>query len=146
MSRQTSMVMGLLGALSVALLAFVGRGFVAGRLRASGSPAEAVVTIPKADKSSTSARTADEIATPSWGRPEANAGSRPAEGAARDDKAELTLGKEQREYLWQIEHHGLILGRVGFTRIAKAIKNGDAPASLPLLAEGFEGEVLRRAA
>ncbi len=142
MSRQTSMVVGLLGALSVALLAFVGRGLVAGRMGASESPVGSAATVPKADKSPTAARTADEIATPSWGRPEANAGPRASQGAAKDDRAELTLGKDQREYLWQIEHHGLILSRLGFTRIAKAIKNDDAPALLSLLAEGFEGEVL----
>ncbi len=81
-------------------------------------------------------------------RPRAGDGPRPtpgpgrSEGAAGDDKAELTLGKDQREYLWQIEHHGLILSRLGFARIAKAIKNDDAPALLSLLSDGFEGEVL----
>src|SRR4051794_2857005 len=54
----------------------------------------------------------------------------------------LTLGKDQREYLFTIEHHGLILGRVGFSRIAQAIKNGDPEGLLALFADGFEGEVL----
>jgi hypothetical protein len=54
----------------------------------------------------------------------------------------LTLGKDQREYLWTIEHHGLILGRLGFHRIAQALKNGDAQALLALFADRFEGEVL----
>jgi len=54
----------------------------------------------------------------------------------------LPLGKEQREYLWTIEHHGLILGRVGFPRIARALKDGDPQALLALFADRFEGEVL----
>jgi hypothetical protein len=54
----------------------------------------------------------------------------------------LPLSKEQREYLWAIEHHGLILGRVGFPRIAQALKNGDPESILALFAPGFEGEVL----
>jgi hypothetical protein len=54
----------------------------------------------------------------------------------------LPLGKEQREYLWTIEHHGLILSRVGFSRIAEALKKGDAQALLALFAGRFEGEVL----
>jgi hypothetical protein len=54
---------------------------------------------------------------------------------------DLTLAKEQREYLWQVEHHGLVLARRGFSRIAKALKADDTRALLALFAEGFEGEV-----
>ena len=57
-------------------------------------------------------------------------------------KRELTLSKDQRAYLWTIEHHGLILGRVGFPRIAEALKEGDPEALLALFADRFEGEVL----
>jgi hypothetical protein len=55
---------------------------------------------------------------------------------------ELTLSKEQREYLWTIEHHGLILARHGFPRIGNALEDGDQQALLSLFASGFEGEVL----
>jgi hypothetical protein len=55
---------------------------------------------------------------------------------------DITLGKDQREYLWTIEHHGLILGRLGFPRIAEALKNDDPHALLGLFADGFEGEIL----
>ncbi len=60
----------------------------------------------------------------------------------REPTHELTLSKEQREYLWTIEHHGLILGRQGFSRIARAIEDDDRQALLALFADNFEGEVL----
>jgi len=60
-----------------------------------------------------------------------------------DDQARsLTLDQSQREYLWQIEHHGLILGRKGFPRIARALRNNDLQALLALLADDFQGELL----
>ena len=59
-----------------------------------------------------------------------------------DATPNLTLGKDQREYLWQVEHHGLVLARKGFTRIAAALKNDDAQALLALFADGIEGEML----
>jgi hypothetical protein len=58
------------------------------------------------------------------------------------DLAGLALGREQREYLWQIEHHGLVLSKLGFSRIAAALKQGDSDALLVLLGDGFLGEVL----
>jgi FG-GAP-like repeat len=55
---------------------------------------------------------------------------------------ELALSKDQREYLWTVEHYGLILGRRGLTRIANALEDGDREALLALFADKFEGEVL----
>ncbi len=60
----------------------------------------------------------------------------------REPTHELTLSKEQREYLWTIEHHGLILGRQGFSRIARALEDDDRQALVALFADNFEGEVL----
>ena len=50
--------------------------------------------------------------------------SRSPKSSAVDTSApreEPTLGKDQREYLWQVEHHGLLLSRHGFTRLAQAL-------------------------
>ena len=51
------------------------------------------------------------------------------------------LEKDQREYLWQVEHHGLILSRHGFSRLAQALRRNEPAAFLSLLADGdgFEG-------
>ncbi len=54
----------------------------------------------------------------------------------------LPLDKEQREFLFQVEHHGLVLGKHGFSRIAKAVSQADAGALRQLLADDFAGQVL----
>jgi hypothetical protein len=60
-------------------------------------------------------------------------------GASSSD---LTLGTDQREYLWQVEHHGLILIRDGFSRFAQALRRNDTSAFNALMASGFEGSIL----
>ena len=52
-----------------------------------------------------------------------------------------TLPQAEREYLWQVEHFGLLLGRVGFQPLTEALKQGDAGRVSALLAEDFRGEV-----
>ena len=55
------------------------------------------------------------------------------------EKAKLTLAEGEREYLWQIEHLGLVLGRHGFQPLANALSRGDRDALRDLLASGFLG-------
>jgi hypothetical protein len=54
----------------------------------------------------------------------------------------LKLDAEQKEYLWQIEHHGNLLSRHGFKALAAAIQKGDGAALQRLLAPDFAGETL----
>jgi hypothetical protein len=56
--------------------------------------------------------------------------------------SELPLDKEQREFLFQIEHHGLVLGKHGFSRWSKALSQADASALRRLLAADFVGKIL----
>jgi hypothetical protein len=51
------------------------------------------------------------------------------------------LDESQREFLWQVEHHGLLLGRHGFGPLAQAISRDDARALTALLAPDFTGRV-----
>jgi hypothetical protein len=49
----------------------------------------------------------------------------------------LVLDDAEREYLWQIEHHGLVLARHGFGPLAEALSRGDQDAFRNLLAPDF---------
>jgi hypothetical protein len=62
---------------------------------------------------------------------------------ADPDAGELTLSQEQREYIWQVEHHVLLLGKHWFSDFARALKNADGAALEPMLASDFKGETLR---
>src|SRR5262249_27875301 len=42
--------------------------------------------------------------------------------------ASLTMDEGQRAYLWEIEHHGLLLSRHGFRRLAEALRRADHEA------------------
>ncbi|HLJ93684.1 MAG TPA: VCBS repeat-containing protein [Gemmataceae bacterium] len=53
----------------------------------------------------------------------------------------LVLDDSEREYIWNIEHHGLILSRHGFSRFADALSRGDQEGLRNLLATGFGGPV-----
>jgi hypothetical protein len=57
--------------------------------------------------------------------------------------ADLTLDEEQREFLWQIEHHGLTLNRYGFGALAEALRRNDAAALGKLFAADFTGQLPR---
>jgi hypothetical protein len=50
------------------------------------------------------------------------------------------MDEEQREYLWQIEHHGNVLSQVAFPALAGALKQADEKALANILATGFVGE------
>jgi hypothetical protein len=52
-----------------------------------------------------------------------------------------TLPESEREYLWQVEHFGLLLGQVGFQPLADALKRNDADGLAALLADDFQGQV-----
>jgi hypothetical protein len=51
------------------------------------------------------------------------------------------LPESQRQYIWQVEHYGLLLGKVGFQPLADALKVDDAGRLAALLAGDFQGEV-----
>jgi hypothetical protein len=54
---------------------------------------------------------------------------------------DLSLEEEQRDYLWQIEHHGNLLNKFGFSRIKQALAAADTQALTRLLAPDFMGAV-----
>jgi hypothetical protein len=54
------------------------------------------------------------------------------------------MDQAQRAYVWEIEHHGLVLGKYGFQRLADALRRADRPALEALLSPTFHGQVLRR--
>src|SRR5262249_49983588 len=54
------------------------------------------------------------------------------------------LAASEREYLWQIEHHGNVLTKFGFAPLADALKRADAAALSRLLADDFAGADLDR--
>jgi hypothetical protein len=49
------------------------------------------------------------------------------------------MDEEQRQFLWQIEHHGNILNRIGFPALAGALRKGDEGALAGMLASDFRG-------
>jgi hypothetical protein len=55
-----------------------------------------------------------------------------------------TMDEAQRAYIWEIEHHGLVLSRYGFRRLADALSRADASALAALLAHDFKGQELQR--
>jgi hypothetical protein len=65
------------------------------------------------------------------------------ESAASPLKA---MDEEQRQFLWEIEHHGNVLSRVGFSALAAALKQGDEKALEGLLAPAFTGAIPRQPA
>ena len=51
----------------------------------------------------------------------------------------LELPVAEREYIWEIEHRGNVLSKVGFRALAAAIKSGDSAALARLMADDFTG-------
>src|SRR2546421_7881536 len=68
------------------------------------------------------------------------AGSPPAP----DDASGLALEAAEREFLWQVEHHGLVLSRHGFQALGGALRSANAAALAALLAADFTGSDLRQ--
>jgi hypothetical protein len=65
------------------------------------------------------------------------------EPAARPEP-EIALDAEQREYIWQIEHHVLVLAKHWFHDFAAAWANADAATLGNMLAADFRGGLLER--
>jgi hypothetical protein len=63
---------------------------------------------------------------------------------AAQQNAPLPLDPDERAYLWQIEHHGLLLGKHGFRPLAEALRQADAPGLQRLLAADFTGSTLHQ--
>jgi hypothetical protein len=53
------------------------------------------------------------------------------------------MSEEQRQYIWQVEHHVLVLSKRWFNDFAQALKNADAAALSAMLAADFKGQMLR---
>jgi len=61
-------------------------------------------------------------------------------GARQGDVPKLAeLPEEERQYLWEIEHHGNVLVKYGFGPLAAAIRANDAAALVRLMADDFAG-------
>lgn len=56
----------------------------------------------------------------------------------------LTLDESQRQFLWDVEHHGLVLSKHGFRALADGLSRADAQGLLALLAPDFTGQVLQQ--
>ncbi len=61
-----------------------------------------------------------------------------------NEKSALTLAQSEREFLWEVEHHGNLLSRYGFGALADALRRADAASLTALLAPDFTGWVLRQ--
>src|SRR5262249_4420130 len=60
---------------------------------------------------------------------------------AQEEASKPTLDKNEREYLWQAEHHHLLLGRYGFTPFAEALSQGNADKIRWCMASGFVAQI-----
>jgi hypothetical protein len=54
----------------------------------------------------------------------------------------LLLSEEQRQFLWDVEHHGNLLNKHGFKPLGLAISRNDRDAIVAALAPGFTGRML----
>lgn len=54
------------------------------------------------------------------------------------------LDERERKMLWEIEHHGNVLGKFGFKPLAAALEQNDAARVRRLLAREFKGELPRQ--
>ncbi len=78
--------------------------------------------------------------------PSANEGKNSTNSTSPSSPAEQTLplDQDQREFLFQVEHHGLVLGKHGFSRIAKTVSQANAAGLRQLLAADFIGQILHQ--
>src|SRR5262249_59712385 len=56
----------------------------------------------------------------------------------------MQLPDTERQYLWDIEHHGNLLVRHGFGALSRALKNADRAALSRVLAADFAGTDLNK--
>src|SRR5262245_58715700 len=66
------------------------------------------------------------------------------EAAVAPTAPSLTPDQSQRQFLWDVEHHGLVLSKHGFRALADALSRADAQRLLALLAPDFTGQVLHQ--
>jgi hypothetical protein len=66
----------------------------------------------------------------------------PANATADDETMELP--EAEREFLWQVEHHGNLLTQQGFKKLAEALKRADAIELAAHFAPSFTGQVLQK--
>jgi hypothetical protein len=71
--------------------------------------------------------------------PETSSVSKPAPAADADKEV---IGEDETSYLWDIEHHGNLLGKYGFKPMAEALSNADRAALSHFLAADFSGQTL----
>src|SRR5260370_19224697 len=65
---------------------------------------------------------------------------RPSEAESESATPRMkVMDEEQRQLLWQIEHHGNVLNRVGFTAVGAALKKADERKLSRVTATGFFG-------
>src|SRR5262245_48449758 len=79
-------------------------------------------------------------------RAEAPAPPQPAHSAPREEEAprptrELLLAQSERKFIWEVEHHGHLLGKHGFRPLESALSKADEAALQGLLAPQFQGHV-----
>jgi hypothetical protein len=65
-------------------------------------------------------------------------------GSQANDDTKPTLDQPQREYLWEVEHHALLLSKYWFRDLAEALMRGDAAALKAVLAGDFSAQVMAR--
>ena len=53
------------------------------------------------------------------------------------------MDADQQAFLWDVEHHGNVLSRMGFAALTAALRDGDSKALAALLAPEFAGGLLR---
>src|SRR5262245_19460235 len=58
-------------------------------------------------------------------------------------RGDVTLERDQREFLWDCEHRGLVLARRGFPQSAKALAAANDAALLERLADDFHAEIFQ---
>jgi hypothetical protein len=56
--------------------------------------------------------------------------------------APVLMDDAQREYIWTIEHHGLLLAKQGFGALGKALAQHDRTALTSIFAKNFSGDLL----
>lgn len=55
------------------------------------------------------------------------------------DERESVMSAEERQYIWDVEHHVLVLSKFWFRDLAESLKNSDRPKLLNMLAPSFKG-------
>jgi hypothetical protein len=60
------------------------------------------------------------------------------------DTVQYSLKKEEREYLWNLEHHGNVLNKFGFKNVVEAWRDQNRTALLGLLHRDFEATLIQQ--